>query len=82
MSFRVEEAKKAFNGAAPNDDRHFINKRLQKPRHLNLKFVTTVNNENKTNGRRYNSQSCQFHVKIFIANSNSNCCSRGISGET
>jgi hypothetical protein len=52
MSFRVEEAKKAFNGAAPNDDRHFINKRLQKPRRLNLKFV---NNENKTNGSRYNS---------------------------
>jgi hypothetical protein len=79
MSFRVEEAKKAFNGAAPNDDRHFINKRLQKPRRLNLKFVKSMKIKQTEVGTI---QSCQFQVKFFIANSNSNCCSRGISRET
>jgi hypothetical protein len=64
MPFRVEGAKKAFNGAAPNDHRHFINKRLQKPRRLNLKFVSTVNNENKTNGSRYN-PALPISSKIF-----------------
>jgi hypothetical protein len=29
-----------FKGAAPNDYRHFINKILQKPRRLNLKYVS------------------------------------------
>jgi hypothetical protein len=28
----------------------FINKRLQKQRCLNLKFMSAVNNDNKTNG--------------------------------
>jgi hypothetical protein len=44
-----------FKGAAPNDHRHFINKRLQKPRSLNLKCMSAVNNDNETNGNRYNS---------------------------
>jgi hypothetical protein len=42
-----------------------INKILQKPRRLNLKFMSAVNNDNKTNGNRYNSQSCQFQVIFF-----------------
>jgi hypothetical protein len=54
-----------------------INKRLQKLRRLNLKFMSAVNNDNKTNGNTYSSQSCQFQVKFFIADSNTNCCSRG-----
>jgi hypothetical protein len=32
-----------------------INKRLQKPRCLNLKFMSAANNDNKANGNRYNS---------------------------
>jgi hypothetical protein len=31
-------------------ENHFINKRLQKPTRLNLKFVSAVNNDNKTKG--------------------------------
>jgi hypothetical protein len=31
-----------------------INKRLQKQRPLNLKFMSAVNNDNKTNGKKYN----------------------------
>jgi hypothetical protein len=38
-------------------ENHFINKRLQKPRRLNLKCIPAVNNVNKTNRNRYNSQS-------------------------
>jgi hypothetical protein len=38
-------------------ENHFINKRLQKPRRLNLKCIPGVNNVNKTNRIRYNSQS-------------------------
>jgi hypothetical protein len=64
-----------FKGAAPNDYRHFINKILQKPRRLNLKYMSAVNNDNKTNGNRYNSV-LPISGKNFIANSNSNCCSR------
>jgi hypothetical protein len=30
-------------------ENHFINKILQKPRHLNLKFMSAINN-NETNG--------------------------------
>jgi hypothetical protein len=37
--------------------------------------MSAINNVNKTNGNRYNSQSWQFQVKMFIANSY--CCSRG-----
>jgi hypothetical protein len=48
-----------------------INKKLQKPRRLN------DNETRETNGNRHNSQSNQYQVKFFIANSNSNCCSRG-----
>jgi hypothetical protein len=48
-----------------------INKKLQKPRRLN------DNETRETNGNRHNSQSYQYQVKFFIANSNSNCCSRG-----
>jgi hypothetical protein len=33
--------------------------------------LSGVNNDNKTNGNRYNSQSCQFLVTFFIANSSS-----------
>jgi hypothetical protein len=54
---------------------HFINKRLQKPRRLNLKCIPGVNIVNKTNRNRYNSQSLKFYVKFFIANCNSYCCS-------
>jgi hypothetical protein len=36
---------------------HFINNRLQKPKRLNLKCMPAVNNVNKTNRNRYNSQS-------------------------
>jgi hypothetical protein len=36
-------------------ENHFINKRLQKPSRLNLKYMPVVNNVNKTNGNRYNS---------------------------
>jgi hypothetical protein len=43
---------------------HFINKRLQKPRRLNFKCMAAVNNVNKTNGNRYNSKVCQFHVLL------------------
>jgi flagella basal body P-ring formation protein FlgA len=32
-----------------------INKRLQKPRCLNVKFMSAANNDNKANGNRYNS---------------------------
>jgi hypothetical protein len=47
---KLEEGKGiSFKGAALNDHRHFINKRLQKPRRLNLKFIEAVNNDNKTN---------------------------------
>jgi hypothetical protein len=38
-------------------ENHFINKRLQKPRRLNLKCIPGVNIVNKTNRNRYNSQS-------------------------
>jgi hypothetical protein len=38
-------------------ENHFINKRLHKLRHLNLKSMPAVNNVNKTNRNRYNSQS-------------------------
>jgi hypothetical protein len=54
---------------------HFINKRLQKPRRLNMKCIPAVNSVNKTNRNRYNSQSWKFYVKFFIANCNSYCCS-------
>jgi hypothetical protein len=64
-----------FKGAAPNDYRHCINKILQIPRRLNLKYMSAVNNDNKTNGNRYNSV-LPISSKNFIANSNSNCCSR------
>jgi hypothetical protein len=36
---------------------HFINKRIQKPRRLNMKCIPAVNSVNKTNRNRYNSQS-------------------------
>jgi hypothetical protein len=36
-------------------ENHFINKRLQKPRRLNLKCIPAVNNVKKTNRNRYNS---------------------------
>jgi hypothetical protein len=36
-------------------ENHFINKRLQKPRLLNLKCIPAVNTVNKTNRNRYNS---------------------------
>jgi hypothetical protein len=56
-------------------ENHFINKRIQKPRRLNMKCIPAVNSVNKTNRNRYNSQSWKFHVKFFIANWNSYCCS-------
>jgi hypothetical protein len=46
-------------------ENHFINKRLQKPRRLNLKCMPAVNNVNKTNRNRYNSQSRKFYL-IFL----------------
>jgi hypothetical protein len=50
-------------------EKHFINKRLQKLKRVNLKCMLSVNNVNKTNGNRYNSQSFQFQVGFFfIAN--------------
>jgi hypothetical protein len=36
-------------------ENHFINKRFQKPRRLNLKCIPAVNNVNKINRNRYNS---------------------------
>jgi hypothetical protein len=48
-------------------ENHFINKRLQKPRRLNLKCIPGVNIVNKTNRNRYNSQSLKFYVKFFFA---------------
>jgi hypothetical protein len=47
-------------------ENHFINKRLQKPRLLNLKRIPAVNNVNKTNRNRYNSQSRKFYVNFFL----------------
>jgi hypothetical protein len=38
-------------------ENHFINKRLEKLRRLNLKYMLGVNDVNKTNPNRYNSQS-------------------------
>jgi hypothetical protein len=38
-------------------ENHFFNKRIQKPRRLNLKCIPAVNNVNKTNRNRYNSHS-------------------------
>jgi hypothetical protein len=50
-------------------EKHFINKKLQKLKRVNLKCMLSVNNVNKTNGNRYNSQSFQFQVGFFfIAN--------------
>lgn len=54
-------------------ENHFINKRLQKPRRLNMKCIPAVNSVNKTNRNRYNLQSQKFYVKFFIANCNSYC---------
>jgi hypothetical protein len=51
-----------------------INKRLQKPRRLNLKFMSAVNNDNETNGNTV----LPISSKIFFANSNSNFCTGGI----
>jgi hypothetical protein len=56
-------------------ENHFINKRIQKPRRLNMKYIPAVNSVNKTNRNRYNSQSWKFNVKFFIANGNSYCSS-------
>jgi hypothetical protein len=56
-------------------ENHFINKRLQKPRVLNLKCIPAVNNVNKTNRNRYNSQSWKFYVNFFFTNWISYCCS-------
>jgi hypothetical protein len=56
-------------------ENHFINKRIQKPRRLNMKCIPAVNSVKKTNRNRYNSQSWKFHVTFFIANWNSYCCS-------
>jgi hypothetical protein len=38
-------------------ENHSINKRIQKPRRLNMKCIPAVNSVNKTNRNRYNSQS-------------------------
>jgi hypothetical protein len=38
-------------------ENHFINKRIQKPRRLNMKCIPAVNSVSKTNRNRYNSQS-------------------------
>jgi hypothetical protein len=46
-------------------ENHFINKRLQKPRRLNLKCILAVNNVNKTNRNRYNSV-LKILCKIFF----------------
>jgi hypothetical protein len=43
-------------------ENHFINKRLQKPRRLNLKCIPGVNIVNKTNRNRYNAR----HVNFFL----------------
>jgi hypothetical protein len=53
-------------------ENHFINKSILKPRRLNMKCIPAVN---RTNRNRYNSQFWKFHVKFFIANWNSYCCS-------
>jgi hypothetical protein len=37
----------------------------------NKQVMSAINNDNETNGNRYNSQFYQFQVKFFIANSNS-----------
>jgi hypothetical protein len=47
-------------------EKHFINKRLQKLKRVNLKCMLSVNNVNKTNGNTYNSQSFQFQVGFFL----------------
>jgi hypothetical protein len=52
-----------------------INKRLQKLNRLNLKFMSAVNNDNKTNGNRYNSV-LPISSKIVYCQLISNCCSR------
>jgi hypothetical protein len=46
-------------------ENHFINKRLQKPRRLNLKCIPGVNIVNKTNRNRYNSV-LKILCKIFF----------------
>jgi hypothetical protein len=46
-------------------ENHFINKRLQKPRRLNLKCIPGVNIVNKTNRHRYNSV-LKILCKIFF----------------
>jgi hypothetical protein len=37
-------------------ENHFINKRIHKPRRINMKCIPAVNSVNKTNRNRYNSQ--------------------------
>jgi hypothetical protein len=46
-------------------ENHFINKRSQKPRRLNLKCIPGVNIVNKTNRNRYNSV-LKILCKIFF----------------
>jgi hypothetical protein len=45
-------------------ENHFINKRIQKPRRLNMKYIPAVNSVNKTNRNRYNSV-LKISCKIF-----------------
>jgi hypothetical protein len=50
-----------------------IKKRLQRPRRLNLKFMSAVNNDNKINVNTYNAV-LPISNKNFVANSNRNNC--------
>jgi hypothetical protein len=46
-------------------ENHFINRRIQKPRRLNMKCIAAVNSVNKTNRNRYNSV-LKISCKIFL----------------
>jgi hypothetical protein len=54
----------SFKGAAPKDINYYQYFCNQKPIRLNLKFMSAVNNDNKTNGN--NSQSWQFKYNFFL----------------
>jgi hypothetical protein len=47
-------------------ENHFINKRIQKPRRVNMKYIPAVNSVNKTNRNRYNSV-LKISCKIFYS---------------